>query len=278
MKITTIKILLSVLVILLVNISFTAKAQKLPQIQQTGKLAPADIKIDGKTMEWKDEFQAYNMNNRIYYTLSNDDDNLYLTVRASDGYGNEKAIFGITFTVKVPNEKSSKSKENVKVTFPPLSEVQKTSPIRFAMKTMRELKEDTTNVAQKKRDSLRLFANKYMNETFKEINVTGIKEIREHSISIYNVEGIKVAAQLNDNFQYTYELAIPLKYLGASINNGQKFNYNIKMNGLPEKTSDSPYAPPTISGDLLKTMGVDNLYVTYSTDFSGAYMLVKKGR
>lgn len=274
MKITVIKALLSFLV--LGNISLITKAQKLPQVQQTSKFAPADIKIDGKTTEWKDEFQAYNMNNRIYYTISNDDDNLYLTVRTSDGYGNEKAIFGISFTVKLPDEKSNKSKENIKVTFPPLSEVRKTTPLRLAMETERKLRGDTTNVAKKKVDSLLLFVNKYMNEAFKEINVTGIKNIPEHSISIYNTEGIKVAVQLNEHFQYTYELAIPLKYLGNSINNGQKFNYNIKMNGIPQKTSGSPYAPPTISGDIFKTMGPDNLYVTYATDFSGVYTLIKK--
>ncbi|MCJ0742164.1 hypothetical protein [Pedobacter montanisoli] len=276
MKITTINISLF-LIGLFGSIPFIAKSQKLPQIQQTGKLAPADIKIDGKTTEWNDEFQAHNLNNRIYYTISNDDSNLYLTVRTSDGYGNEKAIFGISFTVKLPSEKGGKSKENVMVTFPPLSEVRKTTPIRLTMTTIRQQKADTTNSGKKKMDSLRLFANKYINETFKEINVTGIKNIPERSISIYNAEGIKVAAQLNEHFQYTYELAIPLKYLGPSINNGQKFSYNIKMNGLPEKAPDSPYAPPTISGNVLTTVGADNLYVTYATDFSGTYTLVKKG-
>jgi hypothetical protein len=275
-KITIINILLLALAILFESIPFITVAQKLPNVQQTGKRAPDDIKIDGKTTEWNDEFQAFNIKNRIYYTISNDDDNLYLTVRASDGYGNEKAIFGISFMVKLPEEKSNKSKENVVVTFPTLIEIQKTAPIRHTVETVRKLQYGTTNKVKKKIDSLTLFANKCMNESFKEINVTGIKEIHEPSISIYNTEGIMAVAQFNDHMQYTYELAIPLKYLGSAINSGQKFSYNIKMKGIPKKAPGSPYSTPVISGNIIKFMGPDNAYVTYPTDFSGVYTPAKK--
>jgi hypothetical protein len=270
MKKNTIINISLLLLVLFGNTPFIALAQKLPKIQQTGKRAPAEIKIDGKTTEWNGEFQAYNINNRIYYTISNDDDNLYLTLCASDGYGNEKAIFGISFMVKLPAEKGNKSKESVVVIFPTLIGVRKIEPIRITAHTVRLLKDDTTNAAKKKIDSLRLFANKRIDDVFKEINVTGIKEIHEPSISIYNTEGIKVAAQFNDHMQYTYELAIPLKYLGPSINSGQKFNYNIKMNGIPEKSPGSPYPTPTISGGIA-FLGQDNAYVMYPTDFSGVY-------
>ncbi|WP_316838282.1 hypothetical protein [Pedobacter nutrimenti] len=272
-KNSIINIALLLPVILFGNAPFMAVAQKLPKIQQTGKRAPADIKIDGKTTEWNDEFQAYNINNRIYYSISNDDVNLYLTVRASDGYGNEKAIFGISFMVKIPAETGEKSKKNIVVTFPPTIEVAKIDPVRYTVVAVRRLKNGTTNADQKKIDSLRLVANKMMGGVFKEISITGIKEIRESLISIYNTESIKVAAQFNDHMQYTYEMAIPLKYLGPAINGGQKFSYNIKMNGLPEKTPDSPYPPPTLS---IEALGQDNAYVSYPTDFSGIYTLVKK--
>jgi len=265
-------LLLLVLVILSGNVPFIALGQKLPRIQQTGKRAPVDIKIDGKATEWNDEFQAYNSSCRIYYTMSNDDENLYLTVGTSDGYSNEKAIFGITLRIKLLAEKGNRSKEYIAVAFPPLSENRKVEPIRLILHSISLLRVDSTNLAKKKIDSLRLLANKRMHDTFKEINITGIKEIQEPSISIYNTEGIKVAAQFNDHMQYTYELAIPLKYLGPAINKGQKFNYNIKMNGLPEKTPDSPYPPPTLS---IEALGQDNAYVGYSTDFSGVYTLVR---
>ena len=49
-----------ILSILFAVITFTATAQKLPNVQATSLRAPANIKIDGKATEWNDKFQAYN--------------------------------------------------------------------------------------------------------------------------------------------------------------------------------------------------------------------------
>ena len=268
------KIVFKSLVLLI--IASMAHAQKLPKIQETSIWAPANIKIDGKATEWSDKFQAYNPNNRIYYTIANDDDNLYLTLRASDGYGDEKALFGISFTLKKSAENGKNSKENMVVTYPTIHATRITEPIRYTMERYRSLKIDTTSKIKKKIDSLALVANKRMDESFKEMYVTGIKEIGESSISIYNEYGIKVAAQFDSHMQYTYELAIPLKYLSPFIKRGQKINYNIKMNGIPAKNPNSPYGAPTITGNIMDNMGVDNAYITFPTDLSGEYTLAKK--
>jgi len=63
--------------LLLTAISIGVYAQKLPNVQLGSVQAPADIKIDGKTTEWHDQFQAYNRATDIYYTLSNNDNHLY---------------------------------------------------------------------------------------------------------------------------------------------------------------------------------------------------------
>lgn len=265
--------------ILFGGVSFAAYAQKLPKVQRVNKRAPANIKIDGNTVEWDDQFQAYNPNNRIYYIIANDDNNLYLALRAVDPSGNEKAIFGITFTVKWPGEKGHKSKGNISVTFPTNIEVSKRNPIRYTVHIFNLLKTDTTNTARKKTDSLRLLVNDKMNEAFKIINVMGIPEIQEPSISIYNQQGIQVAAQFNKQAQYTYELAIPLKYLGDVINSGQKFSYNIKMNGIPEVATNGAPTPmivgPINAAPNQGGVGIDNGYILYPTDFSGEYALAK---
>lgn len=279
-KITTLKRLLkiqSIILLLLGSLLFSASAQKLPKIQKTSIRAPENIKIDGELTEWNDRFQAYSPVNRIYYTISNDNQNLYLTIRAEDGYANEKSLLGITFTIKKPTEKGDKSSKKIVVIFPDQIEPSKNDPIRLAMTAFRLMKKDTTNETKRKKDSLRLLTNTRMNELYKEIYVTGIKDIQEPSIPIYNTTGIKVAVQLDAANQYVYELAIPLVNLGPSINGGQRFSYNIKMNGIPDVASNGAPTPRVDrpQGAVVSNREMDNLYLNSSTDFSGEYTLAK---
>lgn len=258
-----------------VNTPNTTFAQNLPKVQEESIQAPSNIKIDGKTTEWGDSFQAYNTNNRIYYTISNDDNNLYLTLLTSDGYANEKVKFGISFTASLSAAKNNET--NAVVTFPIPIPSEKSNPLGANIRMAWRLKNDTTNLALAKIDSLRSSLNAMMNDAFKEINVNGIKEIQEPTISIYNLEGIKVAAQFNEEMQYTYELAIPLKYLSNYINDGHKFTYNIKLNGLyGQKPYGNQLPPPVLIGNPMEVMDIDNRYVNYPTDFSGEYTLLKE--
>ena len=262
--------------VLAISLSFNAYSQKLPKVQYSGIRAPSNIKIDGKVTEWNDQFQAYNPINRIYYIISNDDENLYLAIRTGDGGSGEKAIFGITFNLQLPGENGKSSRKNINIRYPKTVEVQKSGSIRNAVNAVKRIKDDTSGTGKKTMDSLRHFANQKMKDIFKEIDVTGIKDIKDASISEYNIEGIRVAAQFDQHMQYTYELELPLKYLGSNINNKQKFKYNIKMNGLPEKAPGSPFAPPVIYADRTNFMAPEAAFLMYPTDFSGEYSLAKK--
>ncbi|HCN82336.1 MAG TPA: hypothetical protein DIT07_01770, partial [Sphingobacteriaceae bacterium] len=71
-------------ILYLIIIPVTTSAQKLPNIQEASLRAPAGIKVDGKATEWNNQFQAYNKATEIFYTISNDDDKLYLAVQATD--------------------------------------------------------------------------------------------------------------------------------------------------------------------------------------------------
>jgi len=252
----------------------SASAQKLPNKQEASIWAPTNVKIDGNTNEWGG-FAAYNTINHLYYTIANDNNNLYLVVQANDEYTSEKAIFGIKLTVNLPGEKGEKSKNNVVITYPTIVEIKKPDPIRNTIETIRKLKNDTSLTTRRKIDSLRQFANKSSDNAFKEIGVGGIKDISDAAISIYNIQDIKVVAKFGPPITYTYELAIPLKYLNAAINNGRKFSFNIKLNGIPEKTSDSPHAPPMIRPDGAAFMDPNISFVMFPTDFSGEYTLAK---
>src|ERR1700761_303273 len=95
----------------------TASAQKLPNVQTASLRAPANMKIDGKATEWNNQFQAYNHATDIFYTISNDDSKLYLTVRATDKQVMNKILRGgVTFTVQPSGKKTDK--DGISITYP----------------------------------------------------------------------------------------------------------------------------------------------------------------
>ena len=264
---TNMSILKSTLFILLLSAS--VYAQKLPTKQQASILAPANIKIDGKATEWGNKFQAYNNASRVFYIVSNNVDNLYLTIRMDGDRAVIKALSGgITFTIS-PITKSKEIK-NVSITYPAVVNRQnnthdaiQSSPSRF-----KSLKKDEAPI-----DKLNAFVkrtNDQIASFFKEIQITGIKEISDPLISIYNTDGIKSTVMFNDQMEYIYELALPLKYIEAAIKDG-KFNYNIKLNAAATIATGLP-GPPTVSG---ANADPELLYQSHPTDFSGEYTLAK---
>ena len=263
-------------IIMIAIVPLTSNAQKLPNIQTASLRAPDNIKIDGKTTEWNDKFQAYNTANRFFYTLSNDDDNLYLSLSTNDEYVFSKIMYGgITLTIQLPVEKTDKRStavKNVAITYPPIVKPLK-GPIIDIDKSLRRFvkNNDTTKIAPKKKlDSLCSVIDDKMNNLFKEIRVEGIDDVQDTLISIYNSEGMKVSAHYNSRLQYVYELAIPLKYLGVAIKSGVKFRYNIKLSGRPESASHLVVENP------MAFYGPDYLYVYTPSDFWGVYNLAKK--
>ena len=74
------------LLILFSCVILSAAAQKLPKVQRASLYAPENIKVDGMLNEWDDKLQAYNYATDVYYTISNDDKNLYITLKATKDY------------------------------------------------------------------------------------------------------------------------------------------------------------------------------------------------
>jgi len=255
----------------------SATAQKQPQVQEISQRAPANIKTDGKLNEWDYSFlNAFNPASRIFYTVSNDDKNLYFTVRGQ-GWGVGQKIFngGITFTISHSTEKKLREKNagNVIIKFPLFPTKQTTANASYIMGPIANLKNLLIDsIANRKEiDSILLLVNKRINETIKEIGVTGIKEIPDSLISIYNTTGIKVAAQFMKQLpviklQPVIEIAIPLKYLGLSTtaSNQLPFSYNIKLNGALPGAAVGDDADP------------NELYLKSSSDLWGIYTLAKK--
>jgi hypothetical protein len=262
-------------------IPFTANAQKLPTIQQISVRAPADIKIDGKTTEWDNKFQAYNKATDVYYTIANDDDKLYLIIQATEPTIITKIVCGgITFTINHSGQK--KDKNGMAVTFPAYD--RKNPPVYEILNNKPNATRDTVK-NRMQADSFLNAHNKQLKDKLKLIDVVGIKAIKDSEISINNEEGIKAVSLFDNKIYYTYELAIPLKYIEFTADKSLKFSYNIKLNGLIPKGSRMIDAGRP---DLIVFVGPDgvnynggkatpeNMILYSPTDFWGEYTLAKK--
>ncbi|HEY4326119.1 MAG TPA: hypothetical protein VGN20_19170 [Mucilaginibacter sp.] len=264
--------------LLLIIVAATASAQKLPKVQGISVRAPKNIKIDGRSTEWKNgTFQAYNTSDRIYYTMSNDDDNLYLIVRTPGLSEGEKVIRGgvvLTISHSLSKKTRESASGNVSIKFP-IASSDKFFSITQAYDEYNAFKKDTV-AYQKQIDSLTWGVNKMADESFKQIGVVGIKNIEGPLVSIYNEYGIKAMVKIDRKMAFTCELAIPLKYLGISVNAPTKFSYNIELPGIPPAINKNPnaLAPPTVERNG-GGVSDDFEYVNNPTDFWGVYTLAK---
>ena len=206
----------SVLVSVFLGAGLIAGAQKLPNLQQQSVYAPANIKIDGKANEWNSQFQAFNNATEVFYTISNNTENLYLTMRATEIAVIQKIIAGgVSFTLKNIDKKSAIAP--VTITYP-LVQFQY-SQVNYILKSI--LSDSALNVL-----------NKRLSGHLKEITITGVKEIPDASVSVYNEQGIKTAALIDNKKAYTIEMSIPLKYLQQEFNEAGTFSYILQVNGL----------------------------------------------
>ena len=265
--------------LLLAAIGFAnVHAQKLPKIQTASVRAPQNIQVDGKLTEWNDQFQAYIPGSRIYYTISNDENNLYLTARMDDMAGNIKVFKGgINFSI-IPLAKKA---DKILITFPVISREQRDKMEDGGgvshLNLYKRLKADP--VANKEKiAALVASSNSDIRKTYKQIYITGIPGV-DTLTAIYNTQNIMVGAGFDNKMRYTYELAIPLKYLEAAINDVKSIKYNIRLRTQPV---NAPRKVRNVSGPGLalidpnaRPFTMDELYIFEDSDFSGEYTLAK---
>lgn len=211
--------------ILLASIgSVNAFAQdKLSNEQEESVWAAEPVKTDGELTEINDDFEAYNKRVLSYYTLSNDDEYLYLQLKSDDATNIAKIrAGGITFALNTDNKK--KEDNAFTITYPVIKP-QSMSGGRGGLAAF--------GIGGAEPDSAALAeAHKQFISSSKEIGVSGFKDISDSLISIYNEHSIKAAIGFTPAGDFTYELAIPLERLGLTPDEGTTISYNIKMNGL----------------------------------------------
>lgn len=288
MKIKLSKLILSSLLFLSINSA--GYAQKLPDVQVNGLYAPAGIRADGRNTEWNDNFQALNKRTNIYYTMANDDNNLYVAIKSTDAANNSKILAGgITLSINPDGKK--KEKESITLTYPVVN--------RANMRTggggqggggRRTMMMGTVmgsasggQVSKLQRDSMMAEMQKKQLAQVKEISIHGFKNTTDTLISIYNEYGIKAVANITKDNALFYEIAIPLSALGLSKDSAAEFAYNIKLNGLqmPGYDGGGGGGPRGGGGGNFGPRGggggnFDFQAMISPTDFWGKYTLAKK--
>ena len=263
---------LIVLLLLLFNISLFGQ-KRLPS--GTSKWAPANINIDGKAAEYNYKYDSYNAANKLYYTICNDDKNLYVIIHTNERTTiNKIYIGGITFRVRSfdASVKKPLNANTVSITYPIIKAINNMS-YQGAKNTYDTYKRDSIPNKKNIKDLIELKNNQFVS-LYKEISVTGVKEFEDPVISIYNVDGIKARTLFDDKFAYTCEFALPLKYLTDQIKTGA-ISYNIQLNG--RFRDDRPMGQS--SAHLIRPDGTEDmspLYAFEPTDFNGLYTLAKK--
>lgn len=245
---------------------YFAAAQKLPVTQQVSLRAPATLKIDGKATEWDGQFQAYNKTEEIYYTMANDDENIYLVVHTIKPRMVEKILRnGLTLTVNNTAKKSNDAKENAMITYPLIKGSYVADILRKTGDKANYYSGAPFPEVLTRTDSTVELANKIVMAQATSINFKSSNEPAD-VISIYNEQHVKVAVAFDSKGGYTYELAVPLKYLG--LTDASKFSYNIKLNAYE--------TPSYFSDKVTKEWTNADPDLSSVTDFWGEYTLAKK--
>lgn len=222
---TIIKATIYVLLFTLTSISVQAQ-KKLNSVQEGSVLAPPKVKIDAKLNEWPETFQAYNKATSLFYTMANDNDNLYLVMKSTDKANSSKIIAGgIKFSIYTSNSKKDKDKGAFVIKYPIIDMANLQGMI------MQRMRPQNGGAPQPMDSAAIANIRKQMISSIKEIGLSGFKDIPDSLISIYNEYNIKTAIDVDAQNNLTIEMAIPLKYLQTS-GNLTAFNYNIQLNGL----------------------------------------------
>ncbi len=217
----------------------SASAQRLPDLQNKEVKSPATVRIDGNDNEWNSEYAAYNKKLDVYYTLSNDDKNLYLVLKSKfDGKDINKIIAaGFRLALNVNNKKDAENSFNVSYPIRPSAPSQGGQPAgAMGVQTLTvvggSVSASAVSFSMRNLDSAMLANRISQLGKAKEIKVFGFPAIQDSLISIYNEHNIKVAAKFNDDKEYIYELAIPLNLMGLNATQAKEISYQLRTNPI----------------------------------------------
>jgi len=191
-----------------------AFSQKKAEMINT-KWANNPVVADGFLSDWPDSLSLFNEATNLYYSLANDDKNVYLALRSASKQDLTKILAGgISFSANIEGKK----KDPPTVIFPVLD---RTPGKNRNTKEQPEVDERQKQILSR----------------IKDIKVTGFKEIIDGGISLQNTYGIRAAASFDKDNNLIQEIIIPLSLLNLSTANAGEVTYSIKVNGLQVPSS-----------------------------------------
>lgn len=204
--------------------STTVKAQAVAA-NSILQLPPAHVTTDGSLSDWGDSLRYYNEPQKLYYTLANDHDNLYMAVRISDHSEQRRILIsGLTLSINT----KGKTKETYSLTFP-VAEPNSTSLASMIQDNNVEGRDLNGNTEQPvNRDEIlkaHLTKLRYM-------KVSGFKDVENDMITTANTYGFKAAINYDANGYLICEAAIPLKFFNPDELYKNEWSFNIKINGI----------------------------------------------
>jgi hypothetical protein len=216
---------------------------------EPNKWAPEGIKIDGQATEWPKPLQFYNNTTKLFYTIANDQENLYVIINVPDQQSQMKILrSGFTFSVNT----SGKKKNGPSITFPLVNEVNPGSP----------------DAPESSRALIAGEVKKQMIANAKEIKVDGFENIPDGKIPVQNSYGIQTAGSYDANGNLVCELAIPFKVLGITPGSNSPIAYHFKVNAM-RKEDKKELETKREKGQQAPVPGSpqDTFTLYYSTDF-----------
>ncbi|RFS19604.1 hypothetical protein DVR12_23550 [Chitinophaga silvatica] len=216
---------------------------------EQNKWAPEGIKIDGIASEWPKPLQFYNNTAKLFYTIANDQENLYVIVSVPDPQSQMKILrSGLTFSVNI----TGKKKNGPSITFPLVNEVNPGNP----------------DAPESSRALIAGELKKQLLANAKEIKVDGFENIPDGNIPVHNTYGIQTAGSYDSNGNLVCELAIPLKLLGVTTASTTPIAYHFKVNAM-KKVDKKELEPKKEKGQQPPAPGSpqDTFTLYYSADF-----------
>ncbi|MDT3402961.1 hypothetical protein [Mucilaginibacter terrae] len=162
----------------------------------------------------------YNEEKKLYYTLANDAQNIYVAIRLNDRSEQERVLMaGLTLGI---NSKGKK-KDSYKVTFP-VANPQDMADMMAARRNTTE-KPDEQPIDREEMRKARL-------TKLRNIKVEGFKDIDYDILTTTNSYGFKAAIDYDADGNLVYEAAIPLKFFDATDAAKNEWAFNFKVNGI----------------------------------------------
>jgi hypothetical protein len=167
------------------------------------------VTIDGKTNDWEVPLRFFDTKTKLNYSVSNDGENLYICVRATD----DDNVSGITRRgLQIWIDTTGKRSHQVGILCPVPQKKESNSSTGDEKPKDQENAELPAQVYTGVPDTAKLNrAHRRFLENAKQMHVSGFKTVPDGMLSLPNTYGINLGVTWNNSNILVYEVSIPLK-------------------------------------------------------------------